>query len=455
MACSLWARPPASARAAGQPARSASRSRGRRNPALDSDRTLGAIVIALAVVLLMIVAAAEASVASASRARLRVMSGRGVSRADTLHRYADERASILASLSIARTLAVVFAASAAVFLIVRETERTWAMLVLVGAGAVVALGALDALPRYFVTKSPEAWGIRLLPVVGVVKFVFGPVAWMIDRSLRTLVQTTQLDPQAREAEDLLRLVEMEESSGGIEPDERQMIRGVIGLEDTSIREIMVPRIDIAALGGDAGIDEAMKLIVDRGFSRVPLYGETIDDIVGIVYAKDLLRCVAEGRRPPLREIARPPYYIPEQKRVDELLAELRMSKVHIAIVVDEYGGTAGLVTIEDLLEEIVGEIQDEYEREEAPIERINDAEAILDARVSIDALRELFGFALEDEQDFDSVGGFVYHRLGKVPVAGDEVRADGLTLRVLSVLGRRIKKVRATRVAQEEPAAQE
>ena len=151
------------------------------------------------------------------------------------------------------------------------------------------------------------------------------------------------------------------------------------------------------------IDDALKLIVERGFSRIPLYDETIDNIVGIIYAKDLLRCLTEGRRPALTEIARPPYFIPESKRVDELLAELRQSKVHIAIVVDEYGGTAGLVTIEDLLEEIVGEIQDEYDREEAPIERVSETEAILDARVSIDALNELFGFEPdEDDQDYDT-----------------------------------------------------
>jgi CBS domain containing-hemolysin-like protein len=154
------------------------------------------------------------------------------------------------------------------------------------------------------------------------------------------------------------------------------------------------------------------------------------------------------------DIARPPYFIPESKRVDELLRDLRQSKVHIAIVVDEYGGTAGLVTIEDLLEEIVGEIQDEYDREEAPVEQVSDDEAILDARVSIEVLHDLFGFEPEEEdQDYDSIGGFVYHHLGKVPAAGDEVRVDGLKLRVLSVLGRRIKKVRATRVVQEDEEA--
>jgi CBS domain containing-hemolysin-like protein len=309
---------------------------------------------------------------------------------------------------------------------------------------------LDALPRLLAAKDPEAWGMKLVPMIAAFRLVFGPLSWGIDRSLRSIVRTAdELD--ADETEEILRSAEIETDDDVIEEDEREMIRSIVQLEETYARESMAPRIDIVGLDVSETLDDALKLVVARGFSRIPLYDETIDNVVGIVYAKDLLRCVTEGRHPDLREIARPAYFIPESKRVDELLAELRKSKVHIAIVVDEYGGTAGLVTIEDLLEEIVGEIQDEYDREEAPIERVTDTEAIIDARVSIDALRELFGFEMEDE-DYDTVGGFVYHHLGKVPVAGDEVRVDGLTLRVLSVLGRRIKKVRATKASAPDGA---
>jgi CBS domain containing-hemolysin-like protein len=228
-----------------------------------------------------------------------------------------------------------------------------------------------------------------------------------------------------------------------------MIRGIIKLVGTAAREIMVPRIDIVAVDTDATVEEVMALIMERGYSRIPLYEGTIDNVVGVLYAKDFLRYLARGAHPPsLKDIARPPYFIPESKKVDELLGEMRLNRVHMAIVVDEYGGTAGLVTIEDLLEEIVGEIEDEYDRSEVTIERLSVDEAILDARVGIDDLNELFGLAVEGE-DFDTVGGFVYHLLGRVPIPGDEVCADSLRLRVLSVLGRRIKKVRAIR----EPAS--
>jgi CBS domain containing-hemolysin-like protein len=338
-----------------------------------------------------------------------------------------------------------------VFLIARDTGDTWGMLIGVAAGAAVLLALLDGLPRLFVSKNPEAWGLRLVPVVTAFRAVFGPLAWAIDESLRRVVGQTDDEREQEETEEILRLAEIETNGDIIEADEREMIRGVVALDETLAREIMAPRIDIVALEVSETIDDALKLIVAKGFSRIPLYDETIDNIVGVIYAKDLLRCLTEGRKPPLRDIARPGYFIPESKRVDELLAEFKKSKVHLAIVVDEYGGTAGLVTIEDLLEEIVGEIQDEYDREETPIERVNEREAILDARVSIDELRELFGFETKDE-DYDTVAGFVYHHLGKVPAAGDEVRVDGLTLRVLSVLGRRIKKVRATKTLDEDEA---
>ncbi len=403
-------------------------------------------MLVLALALLALVAASEAGVVSASRARLSAIAGRGIRRAETLHGYIEERASILGSLAVARNIAVVIASVTGTFLISRWTGHAWAALAAIAVAAVVLLALLDALPRLLVARSPESWGMRVVPVVRVARAMFGPIAWAIDRSLGRVVPRNGEQPSADETEEIIRIVEDEEGEA-IEADEREMIRGIMDMEDTTAREIMAPRIDILAVDEEATIDDMLKAIVDRGFSRIPIYRETIDNVTGIIYAKDLLRCLAENRRPSLKEIARPPYFIPESKKVDELLTELRLSKVHIAIVVDEYGGTAGLVTIEDLIEEIVGEIQDEYDREEAPIERVNETEAILDARVSIDALTELFGFRVDDQQDYDTVGGFVYHHLGKVPNAGDEVRLDGLTLRVLSVLGRRIKKVRATKSA--------
>ena len=176
-----------------------------------------------------------------------------------------------------------------------------------------------------------------------------------------------------EEEEMLRMMELEDDEGQIEDDERKMIRGVFGLEDTTVREIMTPRIDICAVDTGATPDEAVRVIIERGFSRIPLYEKNADEIVGLVYAKDLFRFLSEGTMPTtLKDVARPAFFVPESKHVDDLLTDMRRQRVHMAIVVDEYGGTAGLVTIEDMLEEIVGEIEDEYDKVEENIIRTSD-----------------------------------------------------------------------------------
>jgi putative hemolysin len=431
---------------------------------LDSHSWLGLVLLLGALVLLVFVAAAEAGV-SLNQARLHLMAGKGISRAQLAHPWAQadirrEREILLGSLALARSLAVVAASALAFFLVSRVTGSTWEAVGIAVAGSLALLALLQAAVRSLVNESPERWGLRLSPLIRVFRLIFGLPALALVRSGHALLGSRPIEGRPEEAaeedDSLLHLMEMEEANGGIEAEERAMIRGIIKLVGTATREIMVPRIDIVAVDTDATVEEVMALIMERGYSRIPLYEGTIDNVVGVLYAKDFLRYLARGTHPPsLKDIARPPYFVPESKKVDELLAEMRLNRVHMAIVVDEYGGTAGLVTIEDLLEEIVGEIEDEYDRSEVTVERLGPDEAILDARVSIDDLNELFGLTVEGE-DFDTVGGFVYHLLGRVPIPGDEVSADGLRLRVLSVLGRRIKKVRVVREpSPPEPAGGE
>jgi CBS domain containing-hemolysin-like protein len=248
-----------------------------------------------------------------------------------------------------------------------------------------------------------------------------------------------------QAEDELQAIveEIGELSEPLEEQERDMIRRIIGLESTTVREIMVPRPDIIAAEADAPLSTGIDLIVKYGVSRIPIYEDTVDEVVGVVYAKDLLRATHQADAPAtLRALARKPHFVPESKKIDELLKELRENHIHMAIVVDEYGGTAGLVSLEDLLEEIVGEIEDEYDRGEVSVQRISPHEAVLDARVSIADLNELFGTSITQE-DFATIGGLVYAELGKIPAVGNEIRVDGLTITVLATSGRRIRKVRA------------
>ncbi|MDZ7728253.1 MAG: hemolysin family protein [Dehalococcoidia bacterium] len=297
-------------------------------------------------------------------------------------------------------------------------------------------------------RQPEVSALALSPFIRWSTRILGVPSFVLSIPARLIARTiTAVTP---EPDDLLALVEREEAAGGVEEEERRMIRGIIGLEDKTAREIMVPRIDIAAASMDDSVEDVAALIIERGFSRVPVYRENIDDIVGIIYAKDLLRSASNGgRERKVHELVRDPVFIPESKRLDQLLTEMRASRTHMAIVVDEYGGTAGLVTIEDLLEEIVGEIEDEYDTARAPMEVISETEVVLDAGASTETLQEIFGVDVSSE-DYDTVGGLVIHELGRLPTVGDEAHVDGLGLRVLSMSGRRIRRLRVERVEVEE-----
>jgi len=235
----------------------------------------------------------------------------------------------------------------------------------------------------------------------------------------------------------------------VQGKEREIVEGALDLEETIVREIMVPRVDVVAIRADATISEAVKVATESGHSRIPAYEGTIDNIIGIIHVKDLLRNAWEGRwDEQVKAILRPPYFVPETKNAAELLREMQSQKIHMAIAVDEYGGTAGIVTLEDLLEEIFGEIQDEYDREEPSIQEIGEGEYILDARLSLEDLEEIIGKEL-DLEGIDTVGGLVYSSFGRVPEKGARFNLEGFEFEVLSLVGRRIGKVRLRKIEAE------
>jgi magnesium and cobalt exporter, CNNM family len=409
---------------------------------MDAFSWAGVALLAACLLLVVFVAAAEAGLISISRARVRLMVGRGVPRAEILHSYVQERTSLLGAFALARNIAIVAGAAVSVSVLTRERGHSWELIGFVVVVALALFALLEAVPRALVARNPERWGLWLAPFMGPFKLLFGGAGRLLSIPARAVARP----PVGEEEEEMLRLLEIEDDEGAIEDEERKMIRGVFGLEDTAVREIMTPRTDIAAVDTDATADDVVQLIIERGFSRIPLYEKNADAIVGIVYAKDLFRDLARGRMPrELRDIARPAFFVPESKRLDDLLTDMRKQRVHMAIVVDEYGGTAGLVTIEDLLEEIVGEIEDEYDLVEQNVVRISDDEALLDGRVGIDDLNELFDTQVKNE-DYDTVGGCVFHHLGRVPAVGDDVETDGVKLTVLSVDGHRVKRLRVLRL---------
>ncbi|MCL0032002.1 hemolysin family protein [Dehalococcoidia bacterium] len=232
----------------------------------------------------------------------------------------------------------------------------------------------------------------------------------------------------------------------LEPHERMMITSILKLDQTSAREIMIPRMDIVGAPSSYSLSQIVELMADSGHSRIPVYGDTLDSVIGVLHSRDMLGIFGEDEKDQdISLVVRTPLFIPESKRLDDLLRDFQDKRIQIAIVVDEYGGTAGLVTIEDLLEEIVGEIEDEFDSGESITEIISDDEAIMDAKIPLDDVNEVFGLNLQGD-GFDTLGGLIYQELGKVPVPGDELELDGISLQILSTLGRRIKRVTVKRV---------
>jgi CBS domain containing-hemolysin-like protein len=238
------------------------------------------------------------------------------------------------------------------------------------------------------------------------------------------------------------LVDYIESQDEIDPGERAMVRSVVELGDTIVREVMVPRTDMVFIERDKTLDQALSLALRSGFSRIPVTGESTDDVVGIAYLKDIVAWIHEhpddGESERVEKVMRPATYVPDSKPVDELLRQMQLQRTHVAIVIDEYGGTAGLATIEDILEEIVGEIADEYDTERAPVEWLDPASARVTARLPVTDLEELFHITV-DAQDVETVGGLLAHELGRVPIAGSEATVAGLRLTAENLAGRRNK----------------
>jgi len=418
---------------------------------VDSDTLAALIFLAIGITVFILVVAAEAGVIATVREH--AMREPAESRVDALRRFYHQRQLTLSSLTFARNLALVGVTAVVVFLVLRKWDDSWAALAVTTLATAAAAMLLQAFPRTLVAQDPSRWQKALLPFVGFVRMAFRLPVLLLDAPMGVVLRTWQRKQAAVAggAEELILLIEMEEASASLHDDERQMIRGVIELEFTSVREVMVPRTDIFAVEVNTTFEETSALMVEHGFSRMPVFEENLDNIVGIVHGKEIMKHLAgKGPHPTLREVMRPPHFVPESKKVHELLAEMRENQISIAIVVDEYGGTAGLVTIEDLLEEIVGEIRDEFDVEDQPVQLLSQDEIIVDARVAIDDLSEMFDVPIK-KNDFDSIGGFIINELGRIPSVGDNVRVNGISLKVLSVAGRRIKKVRVTKLAEHQP----
>lgn len=410
--------------------------------------TFEIVVLLLALVLCALASAAETALTSVNRIRIRNLAEDGDVRAQQIERLLLKPSVFLTTILVMNNVAIILATTLATAIALSFSPQ-WGEVISTILVSFVTLVFCEITPKNAAVHNAEAWARALVPLVRAAAWLFQPINAFLNGITRAILRLLGIPlrrtgPSVTE-EELMLLVNVGEEEGILEKDERSMIHSIFGLADTTVREIMVPRIDMVALEADTSIPQAVDIITQGGKSRIPVYDDTIDNILGVLYAKDLLRELSTNHsgQHTVRDLVRPAYFVPESKKLDDLLHELQNQRVHMALVIDEYGAVAGLVTIEDLVEEIIGDIQDEYDREEQLFEQLSSTEYIVDAKMNIDDFNEMIGVELEAGEEYDTVGGFLLSQLDKIPNVGDAVTTPEVKLTVLSTRGRRITKIKA------------
>lgn len=396
----------------------------------------------------------EAALIRVEPARVRQLVEERRRGARRLERLIELRQEVLNSLVLLINLCVIVASAFTTEITIRLFGERWipaASLAMI----FVLLVLCEVTPKTYAVRRPEVVGLGIAPLLSVVHAVMRPLArglhvlavWLLRHVVVPIVGGSAVAERPLYSdEEVMALVSASEAGGEIEEEEREMIHGVIEFADTVAREVMTPRTDMVCVPDDATLLEAAKVSEETGYSRLPVYEKDVDHIIGVVFAKDMVSALeSDGANLTVREIARKPAaVIPESNRISEVLRLMQRNRLHMAIVIDEYGGTAGLVTIEDLLEEIFGEIRDEHDVEAEPIREISEGTLVADARVSTDDIEDRLGVELP-EGEYDSLGGFILDQLGRVPVVGEQVVWRNLELTVESVSENRILRVRVVR----------
>jgi CBS domain containing-hemolysin-like protein len=407
-----------------------------------------ALLVAFATLVLLsvvmaILSAAEASVRLLSRPRTRRLLEAEVKGAHALDMLAERPSRLAAAAAIVKAAAYSSAAAVLGWTALEVLEggpELWVALAAAAAGVIVLFALGETLPRTLAVHNPERVGLATAPMAARITAVFSPVArffaagWV---AMASLVAEEPVSDAWLTGDEYGQESAVDEGSVRDEAEEA-FFEAVVDFASKIVREVMVPRTDMVCLEDTATVPEAVEVIARTGLSRVPVYHDTLDDIRGVLYAKDLLVYVDADARPASVELmTREAFFVPETKPVDELLVEMRQRKTHIALVADEYGGTAGLVTIEDLLEEIVGEIFDEYDRAEPMVTMLDDGALLLDARLPIDDFNDLLGTDIDLEAD--SIGGVFVELAGHIPHEGEELEIEGVCITVRDVEGTRVR----------------
>ena len=415
------------------------------------------VLVGVLVVLGSMLAVAEASLTRMTKVRALALQEEGRRNAALLVRLANDPPRYLNSIY----LMVMIAQNGSAILVAFLAERTFAES---GLGVTIVALVFTLLYFVFVEAMSKTWGVlhsdRAALALAPVVYFFGRVLAMPTRGLIGLANVLlpgkgiKTGPFVSE-EEIRSMAQVGSEEGSIEEDEKELIHSIFEFGDTIVREVMVPRPDIVAIEDDKALRDVQAIVLTHGYSRIPVYKESLDEVVGIVYAKDVLKALHQGKQDmPLDEIARPANWVPESKKVAQLLRDMQQEHFHVALVYDEHGSLTGIVSLEDLLEELVGEITDEYDRGEPEMQQLSDMQFRVSGKVSIDDVNELLGVELPDEE-WDTVAGLILELHGDLPAEGEEVSFQQITFTVEKVKGRRISTVLLTRseprAASEQP----
>jgi putative hemolysin len=407
------------------------------------------LILAISILIFTIITIAKSSISSVNRDRVHHLVALKINGATTLD--------LLHSLPMGPTgsLAITYLGSYSatlvcmVILIIDWMGVNWATIIALTSVIVITMTTIHSISKILASLKGEYIALKCASQVRWLFWVLNPLLAAITKASRTimLINHDSNDPTNNPTNSSKVDLQLDSAKDPLDDREVKMIRGIVRLDKTVAREIMVPRVDMVAVEIETPISELAEHMIKGGHSRIPIYKDKLDNVEGIAYARDILTYLLRSKESstlPVKILMRPPLFIPESKTLEDLLKDFQQLRTHMAIVVDEYGGVSGVATIEDLLEEIVGEIEDEFDVLEESIEQINENEFIVDARTSMDEINELLNVTVEND-GFDTLGGFVYHQLGKIASFGDKVDYDGLNIEVISTVGRRIKRLRIIR----------
>ena len=409
------------------------------------------IVTLVAMIILLLLgsamSASETALTSANKLRLQYLSEKGNRRAKTASDVSSDTDRLLSALLIGLNIVVIVSTSLVTAFFIKLFGNK-GILISAIVWTVITLIFGDIIPKTIAAKIPVRSSLRLATFVKILIILLTPFTWIFKKisnvTIYPIVKKLKEDEPSVTEEDIKSLASFGEREGIIEELEKEIIHNVLEFTDSVVHEVMVPRVDMIGVDKNATTTEVIKTIKESGHSRIPVFEDDIDNIIGVIYAKDILIYAKEGKELKITEIMRPVHFVPETKKIVELLAEMQKLKVHIAVALDEYGGTSGLVTVEDLLEEIVGEIQDEYDQELPKIVKIDENNFLIGGGAGIEEVIEETGLPVS-QGEFDTMGGFIFSYIGRVPKQGEEIKINDYKITVTSVISKRIAQVKLTK----------